>query len=195
MANPKKAAYPSRRSSRFSRIATPAAPPADHISHITLTTGDVSLGRASGLPAHILRAAVDMVAAGSGPILDNPPWYAEIVYPRNLLGVTYSGAAFFQISSEPDMSAPAVVMGMVCWLADASALTWDGVRIAYHINKASYLECGLWREPPETPPPAPWVATWLTPQFLPVGLLGADLVRAELAIAGALVSRQDQARE
>ncbi|MDD2878565.1 MAG: hypothetical protein PHZ23_15205 [Acidiphilium sp.] len=186
------------RSSRFSRIAKRPEAPSDRISHLTLTTGDLSLGSASGLPAHIMRSALDLVAAGSGPILDTPSWYAEIVYPRNLLGVTHPGAAFFQISSEPDMSVPAVVMGLVCWLPDASEFTWDGVRIAYHINKASYLECGLWRDPPESPPPAPWVATWLTPQFLPVGMLGAELVRAELAIAGALIiqgCRQDPTRE
>jgi hypothetical protein len=169
------------------RVEIPAS---DRLTHVTLTTGDISPARPSRLPASILRNAADLVKVGRGLVMDRPDWYAEVLYPRNFENVLYPGAACFQISEEPDMSVPAVIVGFVCWLEESSIVTWEATRIGYMLRREIYLECGLWRDPQPTPPPVPWVATWLTPQFLPLGLVGADLVQAELAIAGALIDLQ-----
>jgi hypothetical protein len=130
---------------------------------LTLNTGHAANWSRSDANPMLMASLRPVLAVEGGPLPTLPGWYVETLVPLDAARAPRDGAAFFQFSVEPGLSKTPAVMAFLEWRPNTGA--WDQALMVYRAQRRVLKNLNLWREPPDQPPPIPWLAILLTPSI------------------------------
>ena len=133
------------------------------LRHLTLNTGHVSRQRRADVAQAVIDQLRPVLDAEGGPVPGMGGWRLDLFYPTDRDQRRLNGAAFFQLADEPGPSKAPAVMAVACWDQAMAESAWSQAKQGYGALRGTLTAVGLWKPIPATPPPVPWLATWLTP--------------------------------
>ena len=140
------------------------------LHHLTLNTGHTATHHRSDIGQPAVDLLHPVLDAEGGPVPGMAGWHLGCFFPRDAEGRRLDGSAFFQIADEPGLSKVPAVMCIACWREHAAEDAWKQVRQTYGALREPLVAIGMWRAAPMRPPPLPWLAVWLLPSIVFVGV-------------------------
>lgn len=132
------------------------------LHHVTMHSRHVAETPRSAVDQVVVDHLLPLVDAGGGWVPGMASVHADLVRPQDQNKRPLGGAIYIQLGPER-MSPQPWVQCFGCWERRESEATWKVAMWSYRQMRPALQKVNLWRDPPASPPPVPWLAVWLMP--------------------------------